>query len=165
MVVAISCKPYVATYLRNHYDVIDDDGVKAINLSASPFIKDYFVSLLAKKSSWRDKQTTLIAYNEVVNIFISMDDFRRHGVFLTKTSIVRFNTFLEGQIKEKSRLYVAVHHRNRGIKKAVAIRKFQDEFGFSESDFPFETIKKDIDRHVDFDNISGRHYDTQLSMF
>lgn len=165
MVVEIFCKPYVAAYLRNHFENVRDSGIDSVDLGAKKFVEEFFRNALSRRSTRYDVRTTLHQYTERVCISISNDDYERYGCFISKTSMLAFNSFLEQHIKSSCRIYVGLLHRNRGMMKAKAIRRFQEECGFTENDFPVETIKKDIDRHVDFENLFRQHNNRQLSLF
>ena len=165
MVVEISCKPYVGAYLRKHFKTVMDDGRRAVDLSEVRFVSDFFLNLLSRASARYDKRTTLQGYTDSVMIYISPDEFRRYGFELTKTAQLRFNSFMEDYIKDKCRIYVGIHHRNRGMMVSKAIRRFQEEFSFTEDEFPYATIVKDIQRNVDFDDLFKKSRHQQLSLF
>lgn len=165
MVIEIQCKSYVAAYLKKHHYSICENGVEAVDLSSNRFLKEYFLNVLSRASQRFDNRITLSTYPDKVFIHITNDEFDRYGYTVSKTSMLRFNTFVEDFIKKHSRIYVGLLHRNRGIMKAKAIRRFQEEFGLTEDVFPYETIKKDIDRHVDFEDLFSSHKKQQLSLF
>lgn len=98
-------------------------------------------------------------YKSQVKIFIDDDTFSRFGFDMTATSIVYFNSFVEDCIKSEARLFIFVAN-SFGRSIFDSIRDFQNVYGFSEDDFPFETIKQDFQRHKnifkDFDKILGQ---------
>jgi hypothetical protein len=89
-----------------------------------------------------------IRYNEEVKIKIDNDTFERFGFDMTATSIMDFNAFLEDFIKSQSRLFIFTS-LSFGQTWVNGIRDFQKAFGFSEDDFPTDSIRKDLQRHKD----------------
>jgi hypothetical protein len=85
-------------------------------------------------------------YYEEVRILIDEDTSNRFGFDLTPTSIKEFNAFLEDNIKTQARLLI-FQANSFGQTWVDAIKDFQEFFGFSEDDFPTDSIKKDLQRH------------------
>jgi hypothetical protein len=137
----IPCKPYVKKYLENRCGSPAD-------LSKVDFIQKYFLSLLSRNKTRYDSRIKLQHHTEEIELHISLSNFERYGDTLSKTAIVDFNKFLEEIVKENGRAAVALVKLNGEIKVAEAIRRFQMLYNFEEDDFSFETIKKDLQRHV-----------------
>ena len=134
--VSIPCKPYVAHYLRSKF------GTTCCMDRSSAEGKMLF-NLLTKARHERD--AVAATYSESVDVLLSEGIYLRHGWELTKTSVQEYNTFLEDLLKEKFAVHVDALS-SYGIKKAVAIRDFQDRYDFPEDVWKYETLKKYHDR-------------------
>jgi hypothetical protein len=143
--VQVSTKPYVKQYIENNC------GSPA-NLSKAPDIKKYFDALM--KIQCRRKEASIkddsALYSETLTIVISQDQFYRHGWELTKTDTIAFNRFIENNIKIMMRMYIGSGYLLHIPLKSL-ILSFQDDFGFDETIWSYESIKKDFYR-------SGSHY-------
>ena len=140
--VEIPVKPYIKNYLERYYgNPVNFSGVRGLN--------DFFNLLLEKQTKRRDKQTTLRPYTRTVTVVITRDSFYRYGWEITSTSVISFNSLFEFIIKMRSRDKVEVRSKEANKKVAKAIRQLQIDFGFTEDDYSFDAIKKDIQRHTD----------------
>ncbi len=146
-IVKIPTKQYVARFIANMYGTPAD-------LSSNRFVYKYFQSLLDRRVHRFSKRIAFNIdggnknnpYRTTVDIVINDDVFMRKGWSLSKDDIVDFNLFVEDYIKEFARLYIAMSITH-GIRETQAIRDFQISLGFSEEDWPFDSIKKDFDRN------------------
>lgn len=136
----VPVKPYIATYLRKKYG-------DPVNFSGQRGVKNFFCALLDKNYRRRDKQLSIAAYSSTVTIAISKDVMVRHGFALSTTSVIAFNSLFEDIIKMRTRDAVCIRHKDAKMKVAPAIRQLQIDFGFDEDTFPYETIKKDLQRN------------------
>jgi hypothetical protein len=142
----IPCKQYVKTYLENRFGNLDPKSGLMVCLLSSDTIEGKFLfELLESQNERRD--TEFGQYPQTVIVKITEDVFLRKGYFLSKTSTIRFNSFIEDLIKNSMRLIIATLVHECGMKMTAAIEKFQDTFGFDEKSFPLETIKKDLQRY------------------
>lgn len=145
--ILIPCKPYVKRFLYNIFG-------KPADLSANKFIYKYFVSLLDRQVHRNNKRAHFkqfgkMIYSEEVEIQFNEEIFERYGYDMNRTAVIDFNLFLEDYIKTISRMYILVSHEYCP-ELSKLIREFQDRAKFSEDDFSFETIKKDIQRNGKF---------------
>jgi hypothetical protein len=131
-------KPYVKAFLINNCGTPAD-------LSLIPLIYHDYITCL-KNPTKRSDNTLVCNYPDYINVIIPKDVFYRYGWEMTKTDIIRLNNKIESQIKFTSRNYIGINNA-MGIPVAVSIREYQSLFSFSEDAFPYETIKKDYDRH------------------
>ena len=150
-VVTIPVKPYVKRFLSiNHGNPVD--------LTSDPETNRFFLNLLKKPSTSRDKQypEQISTYTETVEVLISQHDFYRFGWELTRTDIVSFGRRFEDRAKCLMRSFVGVYVA-LGLPPFRSIAKFQERFQFDESSWQYETIKKDFYRNgmkdpLDFNN-------------
>ena len=117
-----------------------------------------FHHLLKEPSYRRDLYTNdlLTPYTEILEIFISEDEFYRYGWELSKTNVIVFGKFFETRAKFFMRNIVGVY-RGLGLPIFRSIARFQKTFNFDEDAWKYESIKKDFyrhgnTRHIDFDN-------------
>jgi len=149
--VEIPVKPYIKKYLEKDYgNPVNFSGVRGIN--------DFFNLLLEKQSARRDKQTTLGLYTETITVVVTRDAFYRYGWDLSHTSIISFNSLFEFIIKIRSRDTVRIRANEANKKVANAIRQLQLDFNFSEDDYSFDAIKKDLQRHTDISKNSTKNF-------
>lgn len=158
----LPCKPYVRRFLTNQCGT-------PVDLRKNRYIFNYFKLLLKRKICWRNKRFHLKEYAKIayekngktlykqygkaiykdeVKIMIDDDTFNRFGFDMTAHSIGEFNAFMEDYIKSMARLFIFTTN-SFGQTWVNSIKNFQDLFGFSEDDFPTESIRKDLQRHND----------------
>ena len=137
----VPVKPYIKKYLENNYgSPVNFSGVRGLN--------DLLCLLLEKQSYHHDKQITLNLYSATVTIVVTRDIFYRHGWSFSKTSIIRFNAFMEFIIKIRQRDIVRVKTTDANKKISCSIRQFQLEFDFSEDNYSYDAIIKDLQRNT-----------------
>lgn len=137
----VPVKPYIAAYLRKNFG-------NPVNFGGQRGVNHFFCALLDKNYRRRDKQLSTAAYSSEVTIAITKDVMLRHGFSMTTTSIIAFNSLFEHIIKVRSRDVIKIRHKEAKMKVAPSIRQLQIDFGFDEDSFPYETIKKDIQRSL-----------------
>lgn len=137
--VQLPCKDYVAHYLRNKFGT--EDG--AIDLNRRSAEGKVLFNLLSRARHENDSKAA--KYTESVEVLLAEGIYLRHGWELTPTAITEFNNWLEETLKERFTVHVDAL-TSFGIKKAVAIRHFQDMHDFPEDAWRFETLKKYHDR-------------------
>jgi hypothetical protein len=136
--VKIQCKKYVKTYLEINC------GTPA-HLKHLPDLFEMFRVGLNKTTSLTDSLNER-AYSDEVTIIIPPDWFYRYGFELSKKTVIEINKEVEFKVKYLMRQYVGLNS-SLGISVAACIREFQDKFGFYESIWSFESIKKEFYRH------------------
>ena len=95
-------------------------------------------------------------YPEILEVFISEDDFYRYGWELTRTDVIAFGKFFEHRAKFFMRNMVGVYC-GLGLPIYLSIERFKNTFEFNEDAWKYEAIKKDFyrngkTRNIDFDN-------------
>lgn len=143
-ILTLPCKPYVKRFLINQFG-------NPADLRKNRYFFNYLKMILERKICHRNSRFHLkkygkMIYAEELKILIDDDTFSRYGFDLTATSVVDFNRLIEDYIKAQSRLFIFTAN-SFGQTWVNAIRDFQDMFGFSEDDFPSDSIKKDLQRH------------------
>jgi hypothetical protein len=136
--IKIPCKKYVKAYLEINCG-------KPVDLKHLPDLLEELRRGLARKPCHREA-SELAKLKDMVTVIIPPDVFYRYGWELNKESTLDFNRRVEMKVKFFMRNYVAVN-KSLGIPVANCIKEFQDEFGFYESVWNYESIKKDFDRH------------------
>lgn len=149
--IGLFLKPYVHQYLVNKFG-------NPVNLydSQGGDLKNFLIGLLKKPSAKYEKRIKLRYLTHETRIVISKSDFYRYGWEITKTDMIKFNNWVESQIKFYARCYISFD-KSLGIPISRSIRNFQDEFEISEDLWSYDSIKKDFDRHgayIEFDKIS-----------
>lgn len=84
-------------------------------------------------------------HTSTTQIQISEDDFYRYGWEITKTDIISFNKIIERRCKFMARNLITGYSMLMPEKEAIL--KFQENFGFTEDIWSFESIKKDYYRN------------------
>jgi hypothetical protein len=149
--VNIPVKRYVKIFLEENCG----NPVDLINI---PSLKIFFRRCLKKPDKRWDYKSEKIPdiYRDIVNISITEDEFYRYGWELTKTDIIAFGKEVEVMAKLMMRNIIGVNN-SIGLPINKTIEKFQNDFGFSEEDWTYQTIKKDFYRNgnnikIDFNN-------------
>lgn len=139
--VELQCKPYVKQFLKINCG-------EPADLSAHKPIQAEFRRLLQKKNekyrAYYEKQT-MSKLSETIRVVISADDFNRHGWELTTTDTVEFGKFVERHAK--AMMYTMVGGYAMVMELQAAILRFQEEMGFYENIWKFESISKDFQRN------------------
>jgi len=146
--VDLPVKPYVKAYIESTF------GYPA-NFARDREAKEQWRRCLSKPSKRFDsryKDFSFARYSAIARILVNEDDYYRHGCELTKTDIITFGKFMERRAKFFMRNMVNAYMIT--MKKRDAILKFQQGFGYSEDTWPFDSIKKDIDRSAPGDMIN-----------
>ncbi|MDY0286041.1 MAG: hypothetical protein RBR21_07895 [Bacteroidales bacterium] len=140
-------KPYVKKYLENNFGTPVDLRTK----EGSMFYDLLQLSLQRPLHSYTRGNQPNTFLTAKLKLVIDEDTFHRYGFDMNKRNMIRFNSFVEKHIKLQARIYIGFQ-RSLGVPVSVSIPKFQEKFGFTEDDFPYDTIKKDFDRNGDFIN-------------
>ena len=150
-VVTIPVKPYVKRFIEINFGSPAD-------FTSSPDVNRFFLKLLRKPDTSRDKQypEQLFNYSELAEIVISQHDFYRYGWELTRTDMVAFGKHFEDKAKFLMRSFVGVYVAV-GMPTFRSINLFQERFLFDDSHWDYNTIKKDFYRNgtnakIDFNN-------------
>jgi hypothetical protein len=137
--IKIPCKKYVKAFLESNCGTPAD-------LSNLPDLQLQFERCLRRKAGYRETDQ-ICNYTDEVTLIIPSASFYRYGWEINKEGIREMNRIVEARVKFLMRQYVMFNHK-LGQPVAVAIRQFQEEFGFPEPVWAYESIKKDFDRHM-----------------
>jgi hypothetical protein len=147
----LPCKPYVKRFLEINYG---DPG----DLSPDPILTNMLFHYLRKpnKKDLTRYDNRTIHYSQLYRIKLPEFHYRKFGNTLTRPDVVSFGKMVERRAKLFMRNIVGVNIA-LGLPIFVAINKFQDQYGFDEDTWSFESIKKDFYRNgchhkVDFDH-------------
>jgi len=150
-VVSVPVKPYVKRFIEINF------GSPA-NFTSNAEVNKFFLGLLRKPSTTRDKQypEQLFNYSTITEVAISQHDFYHFGWELTRTDIVAFGKHFEEKAKFMMRSFVGVYVA-AGMPIFKSINLFQERFLFDDSQWDYNTIKKDFYRNgtnakIDFGN-------------
>lgn len=118
-----------------------------------PYVLTACYSLFSKQPGL-DKDVRLCEYEHTVKLPLPAGVFLNKGWMLTRQNIAVFNTLMEGYIKDRfeHELEANIRRSQRDGEKFFVREMVNDlcaDFGFSEEDFPFETIKKHLQRYSD----------------
>lgn len=136
--IKIPCKRYVKAYLENNCGTPAD-------LHHLPYMLEELKRGLSKKPEHMENKK-LADHEQFVTIIIPPDYFYRYGWEMNKENILDFNRKVEMQAKFFMRQYVLIN-RGLGLPVSTCIKEFQDKFGFPETIWTYDSIKKDFDRH------------------
>lgn len=142
------CKAYVKCYLLSNFNSPDEDWPEIVNLSSNHILHDLFIQRLKKSTERRDKSLTCSKYTASVAIEISKDEFYRYGWSLTDTDLVKFNKYLESQIKLVLHTYVNMM-RMTGMNMTDCIKRFREKTHIKETDWDNDSIRKELYRNLD----------------
>lgn len=143
----VPCKPYVKQYLLYNFNAPDETWPEIIDLSADRDLHADFIERLDKKEARYEKRySNLYRYPEKVAIEIKKDEFYRYGWCISNESAVRFGNKIEHRIKQMLFLYLDTYV-SMGIQLSIAIRNFQAKFGYNEDNWPYDSIRREYNRH------------------
>lgn len=137
----LQTKPYV-----NHF-LVSNFGNPA-NLSSDKQLYNLFRRCLKKPSgrfNSKYQNLSLLRYSTQSQIIISEDDFYRYGWEMTKTDTVYFGRELENRVKFLMRNIVSMYSAFMPQKNAILL--FQENFGYTEEIWSYDSIKKDYFRN------------------
>lgn len=145
--VEIPCKPYVKRF-------IEKSCGNPADLKNFQDLQSIFMEQLKKgcKESYVDVP---MIYSDVVLVSISEYSFYRYGYELDKGGMLRFNARAEWLAKSEMRMLVTFGVIS-GYKAVESIHMFQEEQGYSEEIWSYESIRKDFNRHAHKDLIRLR---------
>ena len=129
-------KPYVKQYVILNYG-------NPASFSSNKYLNDRFRKCLIKPSLRHEnyyKNLSFAKYQEKIKIILSQDDFYRYGWELSSCDIISFGKVLEHQTKFLMCNMISFYTTVMNIKDAILT--FQNNFGFTEDIWPFESIKK-----------------------
>jgi hypothetical protein len=138
--VELPVKPYVKQYIVLNYG-------NPADFSSNKYINERFRKCLAKPSMREAAHYKNISFSihcRTVKIKITQDDFYRYGWELTITDIITFGKLIESQAKFL--LHNMISFYMTFMNERDAILAFQNNFGFTEDIWPFDSIKKTYHR-------------------
>lgn len=137
--VTVPVKSYVYQFLLLNYG-------DPVDFSFHPKLHSFFTDLLSKEDSTEHWTPTWTGYSHSIQIRITERTFYHHGWTISKQSIFKFGAEFENRVKFLMRHVVAMHY-GYGLPINISIAKFQDDFGFPEDIWSYDSIKKDFYRH------------------
>lgn len=149
--ITIPVKPYVHRFIQINFGDPAD-------LSKIPLFHFIFIHLLKNPRNTHSNKLSFYRHTKEIEILISEFEFYHYGWELTKTNTIKFTKFLEYHTKAQMRSTIATYIA-LGLPLFTAVRKFQDEWGYTEDIWNYEAIKKDFYRHGIKENIN---FDTDI---
>jgi hypothetical protein len=137
-IIEIPCKPYVKVYIEN------ECGAPA-DLTNLPDLLLELKNGLRRKISHRETEAQAKCCC-LVKVIIPNDLFYRYGWEVNRESMMDFNRIAEKQVKFLMRQYISLNNA-LGASLTDCIRNFQNDYGFPEQIWSFDTIKKDFYRN------------------
>jgi len=104
---------------------------------------------------WKRRESKLLTqpkFTGTVEIMISDCDFYRFGWELSLTDMAYLHNAFEKAVKLFMRTCIAIDISMSGS-QAQSIRRFQTQYEYPEEIWPFQSIKKDLDRNLPMDSI------------
>lgn len=135
-------KPYVKQYIILNYG-------NPANFSTNKFIHERFRKCLSNPSrrfNKRVEKSPICRHTETIKIILSQDEFYRYGWELSPTDIISFGKLMEHQAKFLMHNMVSFYMAL--MNERDAILTFQNNFGFTEEIWPFDSLKKNYSRSV-----------------
>lgn len=142
----LPCKAYVKQFLLHNFNSPDEIWAEIVDLSSDRELQDDFLSRLCRPGRYEGKYQNLYRYTTNVPVEIRKDDFYRYGWSISNTEAVRFGIKIERRIKQMLFLYLDTNI-SMGIPLATAIRNFQEKFRFTEDTWPYDSIRREYNRH------------------
>jgi hypothetical protein len=145
-------KPYVKQYIILNYG-------NPANFSSNKFINERFRKCLIKPSrrynTYYEKQS-FCKYAESIKIILTQDDFYRYGWELSPSDIISFGKLIEHHAKFLACNMISFYMTYMNEKDAILC--FQNNFGFNEDIWQYQSLKKIYDR---FAVANGKIYYTK----
>lgn len=136
----IPVKKYIKKYFENKFGT-------PVSLTRRDKYGTLLYNLLEREDHKRDSEHC--EYPEMLNVSLSSEFYHRRGSSLSITNVKYFNSFAEDEFKTFFRMYVFCRIDTiNGTKKKSAIESFMQMMKLTENEFPYESAKKDIDRHL-----------------
>ena len=133
-------KPYVKQYIVLNYG-------NPADFSTNKNLQHNFRKCLIKPTKRFNtiyEKASFCKYTATIKIILSQDDFYRHGWELSLTDIISFGKSLEHQAKFLMRNMISFYMTF--LNERDAITHFQNNFGFTEDIWPYDSIRKDYER-------------------
>lgn len=141
--VILPCKPYVKRYIEQNFG-------NPADFSSNKILQHELVRSLKKPNKRLDSRLDYINavsnYKSKIDMIISEDMFLRYGWMLSVTDVVNINKIIESMVKGFMTTMVGLSVAN-GLPIKDSILCFQDRYNFPEEVWPYESIKKDFQRH------------------
>lgn len=151
-------KPYIKAFMENRYGAEHPRYGRVVELKRATWESKYFYNLTDDAPRRRDKE--MGQYPTKMTLLMSYDLYVNRRIRLTPTVVIEFNTFLTDIIKEGMRTYVdCLVASGQTIYRSIQL--YQEANGFTEDNFPSDSIKKDLRRNTD---IRKRKKHSQLAV-
>ena len=136
--VTIMCKPYVAFYLVKNFG-------NPVRIPRKSNIRYTFLSCIQK--DFADHYNNRVkALEKPVEVHLNEKDLKTHGSSIMPGMMYFVNKLFEERIKNELFLQINLYIYDHQLSIKAAIRKYQEENGFDESVYPFDSIEKTYHR-------------------
>lgn len=137
----IFCKRYAAHFLEISYP--NAEGV--IDISGDKFLYSQLVARIGRPN-FKNKAKLSALYSQKIKLSISTRCFYRKGWQLSNDNMVQFNKLIEAQCKHFMYLQVSTAVVKEQITAKQSIINFQEEFGFTEDIWAYDSIWQEYNR-------------------
>lgn len=142
-VIWVQVKPYVKKYLLQNYRVIDPDWPELVNVSRDNELRIFVTSRLEKPCHRRDKQTEASNSKRtaLLAVEISEDNFYRNGWSLSPSDEFAFDKAVSIRCETMLMVLLSGFYMFTG-NLMESIRRFYTVTGFTDDDWPTDSIRK-----------------------
>lgn len=150
--------PYVFHYLMSNYRVNTHDCPNTVNISPSPTLRKVLMSMIKNPTNRYDKRQHGYKYtNRTCTIQIVIPDGTHSGWLLSPTDASDFALLLERQCHAMMITYINMHMIFCSTLKECVL-KFQQQFGYDEDSWSYDTIRRIWNRDKTFDRYRFRQF-------
>lgn len=142
-VIWVHVKEYVKKYLLMNYRVEDSDWPELVNLSKDKELNSFITARLNKPSHRRDKEIAKCNSKRpaILAIEITEENFNRHGWALSPTDELAFNQAVTIRCDTMLVMLLSGFYMYTG-NLMESIRQFYRVTGFTDDDWPMDSIRK-----------------------
>lgn len=152
-VIWLKVKPYVKKYLLQNFRVYDEDWPELVNVSSDKELAPFVSSRLAKPCHRRDKACANAQRTELIAVEIKQDVFYRYGWALSPTDELAFNKAVSIRCNTTLMVLLTGFYMYTGNLQD-SIRRFYKVTGFTEEDWPIDSIRKKWQRDTTLPKIT-----------
>lgn len=129
--------PYIRTYLLYHYS-------EPFFVSERGYIPSFIENALEPMPKLHPselKKKDKISYGEMIGFMVGSGTIKKKGCYISSESVKLFNEVVADLIHEEMYRFI-VQLNGMGCQVDDSIRNFQQLYGFTEDDLPFENLKR-----------------------
>ena len=147
--ITVPCKSYVKHYLESNYG-------NPVNLQLNSSLYKHLIGLLSGDKNLRKRYyfNVITNYSEFVKVNLKKTDFYKHKWILNESDVINFNLRIQLEVKTFMRSIVGTRIA-LGENITDSIHFFQDNYGYTEEVWSFDTIRKDCQRNLDIERGSA----------